>query len=52
MSHDQALQLQDRLEMILDQFETKVTDINNITTNEQLEALIEASDHFHGIYLK
>lgn len=49
MSQDEALQLQDRLEMILDQFETEVANINNITTNEQLEALIEASDHLHGI---
>jgi hypothetical protein len=49
MSHDQALQLQDRLEILLEQFEAEVTHINNITTQEQVEALINASNQLQGI---
>jgi hypothetical protein len=42
MSHDQVLQLQDRLEVTVNQFETEFAEIENLTSADQLIAMIDA----------
>jgi hypothetical protein len=45
MSHDHALQLQDRLEIVLAQFETEIVNIEQATTGEDLQSVLEAAEH-------
>ena len=49
MSHDHALQLQDRLELVLDQFEKEITDIERTTRGEELESVLESAEHLRTI---
>ena len=42
MSHDHVLQLQDRLESTVNQFETEFTEIQNLTSSDQLTSMIDA----------
>jgi pyruvate dehydrogenase complex dehydrogenase (E1) component len=42
MSHDQVLQLQDRLEVTVNQFETEFAEIENLTSADQLVVMIDA----------
>ncbi len=49
MSHDQALQLQDRLELVLDQFETEVSKVETITTRKELDAILDAAEHLRTV---
>jgi Mg2+ and Co2+ transporter CorA len=45
MSHDHVLQLQDRLEIVLAQFETEIVNIEQATTGEDLQSVLEAAEH-------
>lgn len=49
MSHDQALQLQDRLEIVLDQFELEITNIEKIMTREDLQNVLDAAEHLRAV---
>ena len=49
MSHDQALQLQDRLEIVLDQFEMEVTNIEKILAPEELLPILESAEHLRTV---
>jgi hypothetical protein len=49
MSHDQALNLQNRLEIVLDQFEMEVANIEKIRAREELGAVLEAADHLRVV---
>jgi len=49
MSHDQALLLQDRLEIVLNQFEMEVTNIEKITIREELMPVLEAAENFRVV---
>ncbi|MFW9935055.1 MAG: hypothetical protein ACFFDU_06065 [Candidatus Thorarchaeota archaeon] len=49
MSHDQALHLQDKLEIVLDQFETEVSNIEKIMTRDQLVPVLEAAESLRAI---
>ncbi len=42
MSHDHVLQLQDRLESTINQFETVFTEIQKLTSSDQLKSMIAA----------
>lgn len=42
MSHDHVLQLQDRLESTVNQFETVFTEIQKLTSSDQLKSMIVA----------
>ncbi|MFX1566624.1 MAG: hypothetical protein ACFFCH_11610 [Promethearchaeota archaeon] len=52
MSHDQALLLQDRLEIVLDQFETEITNIEQIRNREALKPLLEAAENLRAVLLE
>lgn len=49
MSHDQALQLQDQLEIVVEQFETEVSNIEKIMTRNQLVPVLEVAEHLRTI---
>jgi hypothetical protein len=49
MSHDQALHLQNQLEIALDQFETEVSNIEKIMTRDQLKPVLEAAENLRTI---
>ncbi len=49
MSHDQALKLQDRLEIVLDQFEMEVMNIEKITIHDELIGVLEAAEHLRTL---
>lgn len=49
MSHDQSLDLQHRLEMVLDQFETEINQVEKIKTRVELETLLEAAKSLRTI---
>jgi hypothetical protein len=52
MSHDQALLLQDRLEIVLDQFETELSNIEQIRTREELKPLLEAAENLRVVLIE
>ncbi len=52
MSHDQALLLQNRLEIVLDQFETEITNIEQIQTREELTPLLEAAENLRAVLVE
>ncbi len=52
MSHDHALQLQDRLELVIDQFETQIADIEKTTTGEDLKSVLEAAEQLRVILVE
>ena len=49
MSHDHVLQLQDRLELVLEQFETEIVNIERATTGEDLQPVLEVAEHLRTI---
>jgi hypothetical protein len=49
MSHDHALQLQNRLEMVLDQFETEIANIEQTTAGEDLQSVLSAAEQLRII---
>ncbi|MFW9831483.1 MAG: hypothetical protein ACFFD8_06885 [Candidatus Thorarchaeota archaeon] len=44
MSHDQALDLQHRLEVVVDQFESELEKVEKITSREELNTLLDAAE--------
>lgn len=52
MSHDQALQLQDQLEIVVEQFETEVSNIEKIMTRNQLVPVLEVAEHLRTILVE
>jgi hypothetical protein len=49
MSHDQALNLQNRLEIVLEQFELEIANIEKIHVGEELIAVLEAAEQLRVI---
>ncbi|MHA2406494.1 MAG: hypothetical protein ACXACH_07060 [Candidatus Hermodarchaeia archaeon] len=49
MSHDHALQLQDRLEIVVDRFETEIANIEQTTTGEDLQSVLESAEHLRTV---
>jgi hypothetical protein len=49
MSHDEALLLQERLEIVLNQFDMGITNIEKITTREELVPVLEAAENLRVV---
>ncbi len=49
MSHDQALELQNRLEMVLEQFENELTQVAKTTTQEELLSYHKAVENLRNV---
>lgn len=49
MSHDQALEMQNRLEMVLEEFEHEVTQVTKATTQEELRSYHGAVENLRNV---